>query len=206
MKSLGYIDIEKEGNVIIAKNLYRDDFKENIVYVTSNKPIKSYTGDKEFFIGNKTLKDPEGLNKVSLGNDSGLGKTSCIAIEMEVELEAYGSSEIILLLGAENNMLNVKNVSYKYSNISNCISELNKVKKYWYELVTKIQVDTPLESANIILNGWTTYQTITSRLWSQTGYYQSRWSNWVSRSASGYNWVEKYRCKFYEKSNYGSGK
>ncbi len=36
-----------------------------------------------------------------------------------------------------------------------------------------MQVYTPLESVNIMLNGWVTYQTITSRLYGRSGYYQS---------------------------------
>ena len=36
-----------------------------------------------------------------------------------------------------------------------------------------MQVKTPVESVNIMLNGWAMYQTIVSRLWSKTGFYQS---------------------------------
>ena len=40
-------------------------------------------------------------------------------------------------------------------------------------MLGKLQVYTPLESMNIILNGWDIYQTIQSRLIAKTGYYQS---------------------------------
>ena len=70
-------------------------------------------------------------------------------------------------------MLNAKDMAYKYSKISNAKEELNRVKRYWYELLTRVQVKTPLESMNILLNGWAIYQTIVSRLWARTGYYQS---------------------------------
>ena len=36
-----------------------------------------------------------------------------------------------------------------------------------------LQAYTPLESMNILLNGWTIYQTIESRLLGRSGYYQS---------------------------------
>ena len=70
-------------------------------------------------------------------------------------------------------MLNAKDMAYKYSKISNAKEELNRVKRYWYKLLTRVQVKTPLESMNILLNGWAVYQTIVSRLWARTGYYQS---------------------------------
>ena len=101
------------------------------------------------------------------------GTMSCIAIQLEVNLDEFESKEIVLILGSEDSIINSKNTAYKYSKVSKCIEELNNVKRYWYELLTRIQVKTPLESMNIMLNGWSAYQTITSRLWGKTGYYQS---------------------------------
>ena len=101
------------------------------------------------------------------------GENSCIAFEIEIELEAYENKEIVLFLGEEDDILNAKDMAYKYSKISNVKEEFNNVKRYWYELLTRIQVKTPLESMNLMLNGWAIYQTIVSRLWGRTGYYQS---------------------------------
>ena len=70
-------------------------------------------------------------------------------------------------------MLTAKDMAYKYSKVTNSKEEFNRVKSFWYELLTRIQVKTPLESMNIMLNGWAIYQTIVSRLWGRTGYYQS---------------------------------
>ena len=46
-------------------------------------------------------------------------------------------------------------------------------KKYWADLLNTLQVQTPVESMNLMLNGWIMYQTIVSRLISRTGFYQS---------------------------------
>ena len=173
IKTNGYIEVLKEGNLIKVKNLYQDNFKENITFVSSSEKIKSYTGNKNSFIGDGDIKTPEALDKVSLDNVSGLGQNSCIAIEIEIELESFEDKEIILQFGEEETLLDAKDVAYKYSKISNCIQELNKVKTYWYDLLNKVQVNTPIESINIMLNGWAEYQTIVSRLWGKSAYYQS---------------------------------
>lgn len=173
LKSNGYIDIEKNNNIVYAKNLYNSLEENYIAYVVTSGKIDSYTGDKTFFIGNKTVENPEAISKVSLDNQNSLGKSGCIAIEINVELEAYEDKTISFSLGEEENLIDAKNIAYKYSNISNCKEELSNVKNYWYEMLNRVQVKTPLESMNIMLNGWIVYQTINSRLWGKTGFYQS---------------------------------
>ena len=169
----GYIKLEKDGNIININNLYKDSFKINNAYVSSSEEINSYTGNKDFFIGKGNIKNPKGLDKIRLDNSNGLFQNSCVAIEINIELQSFESKEIVLVFGEENNILDVKNVAYKYSKVSNCLKELEEVKKYWYEKINKVQVKTPLESLNIMLNGFAKYQTIVSRLFARTSYYQS---------------------------------
>jgi len=157
----------------MAKNLYANELKNGVVYCSSNEKIKSFTGSKLEFVGHKDIDEPQAISLAGLGDSNGLGEKSCIAMEVEVELEAYENKELVLLLGEEDNVLDAKNMAYKYSKVSNCKQELNEVKRYWYELLTRIQVKTPIESMNIMLNGWAVYQTITARLWAKSGYYQS---------------------------------
>ena len=168
-----YTNLDKNNNILWAKNLYKTEEQENIIYISSSEKIKSYTGDKNFFLGDGGLKNPQGISKVMLNNENSLGKKSCIVYEIEIELESYADKEIALILGAEENLIDCKNVAYKYSKISNCKQELNKCKSHWKELLSRLQVYTPLESTNIMLNGWVAYQTLVSRLYGRSGYYQS---------------------------------
>ena len=101
------------------------------------------------------------------------GKKSCMVFAIQVELESYASKEISFVLGADESLIDCKNISYKYSKISNCKQELLSNKNNWREILGRLQVYTPLESTNILLNGWVTYQTIVSRLIGRSGYYQS---------------------------------
>jgi len=175
IKTNQYIDIKNNeyNNLIYAKNLYSEDFKNKIMFVTSSEKISSYTGDKDSFIGNGTLQNPEGLKKVRLNNKSTLGKSPCICIEIELELESFGKKEIAIILGEENNLNDAKNTAYKYSKISNCKTEYEKSKKNWENLLSNIQVSTPVKSMDILLNGWLIYQTLVCRMWAKSAYYQS---------------------------------
>ena len=166
------LNYNKNANLIEVQNLYENEFK-NIMFVSSSEKIKSYTGDKNSFLGRGGLSNPDGLKKYKLDNNNGVGKKSCIAIEIEVEIDSMSSKEIILNFGADENVVDLKNMAYKYGKISNCKQELESVKKKWKDLLEKIQVYTPIESINIMLNGWALYQTMVSRLLGRSGFYQS---------------------------------
>ena len=167
------IKFDRNSNMITASNLYITEMNTTKLYVSSSEKIKSYTGDKKFFLGKHGLSNPDGIKKIRLNNSNAIGRQSCIAFEIEIELESFSNKEIAFILGAEENIMDCKNISYKYSKLQNCKQELESVKNYWKELLGRLQVYTPLESTNILLNGWCVYQTLESRLWGRSGYYQS---------------------------------
>ena len=166
IKSSGYIKVEQKGNFVTAVNMYKHELKNEEIFVTSNKKISAFTGDKDEFLGDMDLNNP----KKQLSNKNGLYKKSCIAIEIETTLDVYESKSILLNLGVkqENELLNED-----YRDVEKCEKLLKTTKQYWFELLNKVHVNTPVESMNIMLNGWSAYQSIVSRLWAKSGYYQS---------------------------------
>lgn len=70
-----------------------------------------------------------------MNNENSLGKDSCICYEFEVEIESFSEKEISILLGAEESVIDAKDMAYKYSKIQNCKEKLNNVKNYWKDLL-----------------------------------------------------------------------
>ncbi len=175
IKTNGYIDLkfDNNSNLVEAQNRYREEMEKTRIYISSSEKIKSFTGDKNFFLGEGGIGKPSGIKKVSLNNQNSLAKKACMAYEIEITLESFENKEISIILGAEEEEMDCKNIAYKYQKITNCKQELNHIKNYWKEFLGRLQVYTPLESTNILLNGWIVYQIINSRLIGKTGYYQS---------------------------------
>lgn len=169
-----YLNLEyKEGsNLLCLENISNENFK-NVLYVSSSEKINSYTGNKDFFIGNGTIANPDGIHKLDLDRQNSLWRNGILAIEFQVELQALESKEISIVLGAEESIINCQDNAYKYGKISNVKEEYKKVKEYWEDITGKVHVKTPVESMNILLNGWLIYQTISARLLARSGYYQS---------------------------------
>ena len=174
IKSNGYnkLDYNNKFNTIFIQNITKPA-NSNIMWISSSENILSYTGSKHSFFGKGNLNAPDAIRKIELDNKNSLWKDGIIAIEMKVEIEALSKKEIVLMVGAGESMLECQDTSYKYSNLNNVRTEFMNVKKYWNNLIDHIQVKTPVESMNIMLNGWLLYQTICSRIWARSGYYQS---------------------------------
>ena len=174
IKSNGFIDLKfkENSNILIARNVINEDFK-GLMYVSSNEKIKSYTGNKRYFFGKGSLQNPDGLKYMNLNCANSLGKDSIIAVKFEIDLEAYENKEICLLLGEEESVIDCQDKAYKFSNLNYCREELQRVTKYWNDLLNNVQITTPIESTNILLNGWSMYQTICCRLLARTAFYQA---------------------------------
>ena len=175
IKSNGYINLKynENNNIITLQNQTKEVRDRTIMYITCSEKIESYTGSKEFFIGKGTIKNPEGIRKLELDRGNTLGKNEIVAIELKIDLEAFERKDITITLGADINGLNMQDTAYKYQNVNNAINEYENTKRYWKNLLGNIKVETPMESMNILLNGWLLYQTMCSRMLAKSGYYQS---------------------------------
>ena len=174
IKSNGEINIEfnPKSNMICLNNVENDLIKDK-VFVTCSEPITSYTGSKTAFLRNSTIANPDGLDQIELNRENAYGEDGIIAININLKIEAMSSKDISIVFGAEESQCKCQDVAYKYSNVNNCKEEFSKTKRYWNDLVNKVEVQTPVESVNILLNGWLIYQTLTARIFGRTGYYQS---------------------------------
>ena len=160
LKTNGYLNLKynEERDYITINNLYKQEVSET-VYMYSSEKIKAFTGNSNSI----NLYSKEKLN-----NDNSLGNNSCAAIEIKLDLKENEEKEIAFVIGTTENK-----IVTKFKDINKCKEELLNTKKYWENLLSKIRVNTPVDSINIMLNGWSMYQTISSRIFARSGFYQS---------------------------------
>ena len=174
IKSNGYLQLEMNiaSNIMLVKNL-SDEKNNNQIFIGCSEKISSYTGSKTSFLKNSTLENPIGLDELALNRENSFGEDGIVAIQINVTIEAYSTKEIVFTLGDASNREEYQDLAYKYSNVNNCKNEYINIRRHWEQLVNKLQINTPVESTNILLNGWLIYQTISSRMYGKTGFYQS---------------------------------
>lgn len=175
----GNLKLENNNNTLLLKNIFSSEecFKNKIMYVMPDIKINSYTGNKQNFFGEGDILNPDSLYR-NLDNSMGLGKNSCIGIEFILKLKKFEDKRFSIIIGQANNIEEINKIQDKYrpQNENNMIiidNELEQTKSKWNNLLGSVNVKTPIQALNIMMNGWLAYQTLSSRIYGKTGYYQS---------------------------------
>ncbi|MBI3125626.1 MAG: glycosyl transferase family 36 [Ignavibacteriales bacterium] len=156
-------------------------------FISSNKQILDYEGDKERFIGQYgDLGNPQSLNQEKLSKTLGKWNDSIGTVRVKVKVESSKTEEAAFYMGIDGDKEALESekksieVAKKYIEASKKnyqepeqISDaLQDVKRFWEDYRQALEVDTPDESVNLLANVWLRYQAIAGRLWARTAYYQ----------------------------------
>ncbi|MEO8085455.1 MAG: glucoamylase family protein [Bacteroidota bacterium] len=169
-----HTEVDPGSGALFAKNQYNTEYNGRVAFFDVDHLNKSFTADRMEFIGrNGTLQNPDAMLRTKLSGKIGLALDPCAAIQVPFDLADGAEYEIIFRLGAGRNQREANKLVLQFRGSDTARHALEKVKKYWKHTLGAIRVETPDEALNIITNGWLTYQTLSSRLWGRSGYYQS---------------------------------
>lgn len=136
------------------------------------KPV-AYEGDKEAFFGRYGAEHaPCAVQKGKLTNTQGKWLDSTASLQVDIDLKARETKEIIFLLGATRSREESVGLIQKYSTIEAARKSLDEAKGLWRGFVEASWVETPDDAMNFMTNIWMKYQAISGRIWARTGYYQ----------------------------------
>jgi len=175
-KSAMYIhtEVDPDSGALFAKNPYNTEFPNRVAFFDVDYIKRTFTADRTEFIGrNGTLKNPDAMLRQKLSGKIGLALDPCGAIQIPFEMVPGEEYEIIFRIGAGKTSQEATETARKFRGSVCAKDSLEKVKSYWKNILGAFQVETPDAAINLITNGWLTYQTISSRLWGRSGYYQS---------------------------------
>ncbi len=167
-------EMDQRSGAILAGNSYNVEFESRIVFFDTDDTTRTFTTDRSEFLGrNGTVKNPDAMNRVRLSGKRGAALDPCGAIQVAIELYDGGTREVIFRIGAGRNEEETLALIKKFSGSEAAQNALEKVKKFWKYSLTTLQVQTPDLATNLLANGWLNYQTLSSRIWARTGFYQS---------------------------------
>jgi cyclic beta-1,2-glucan synthetase len=164
---------DEDSGAIFASNAYNTEFRERVAFFHATQPARSYTCDRAEFIGrNRTVRRPAGVFRERLTGRVGAALDPCGALQLDLSIEPNGSHQIAFVLGNGRDAKHARELVAKYSSLEVAEATLATTEDNWNRLLSAIQVKTPDDSFDLIVNRWLPYQTLSCRIWARSGPYQ----------------------------------
>ena len=141
---------------IIEHDLFYEEF--GYQFFTSNVEPDSFDCLRDKFIGlYHTESNPIAVEKGICGGTYEKGNNHCASLHKKLFLQPGEEVRIIFILG-EGNRQEGKKFRQKYSDLLNVDQEFEALKEFWNKKIDKLQISTPNEGMNTLINTWTLYQ------------------------------------------------
>jgi cyclic beta-1,2-glucan synthetase len=166
--------LDPKTHALLARNPWTADFQSRVAFMDMAGRQQSFTADRTEFIGRHgTLAEPAALlGPQPLSSRVGGGLDPCGAMQTKIALNPGESADLTLLIGEESSSAAAIALIERYRGMD-LDAALNGVTDFWDRTLGVIQVKTPDRSMDILVNGWLLYQTLSSRVWGRTAFYQS---------------------------------
>ncbi len=167
-------ETDPHSGALLAQNAYSREYADRVVFAHVNARTRTLTGNRTEFMGrNGSLGNPAAMRRTRLSGKTGAGLDPCAALQTHFEIADGQDYEVVFIFGATNSREEVQQLIQRFSGTAGARQALDAVWQYWNHTLGAINVDTPDPALNMLANGWLLYQTISSRLWGRSGYYQS---------------------------------
>jgi cyclic beta-1,2-glucan synthetase len=166
-------EIDPKTGALFGRNPYNTEFAGRTAFFDVDEATRTVSGDRTEFLGrNGTLRSPDSMTRGRLSGRVGAGLDPCGAIQVPFDLADGQEREIIFRLGVGRDPYEAGQLVRRFRASAAARGALEKVWQYWSHTLGAVQVETPDQSVNVLVNGWLLYQTLACRLWARSGYYQ----------------------------------
>ena len=130
--------------------------------------VDSYTGDRDTFLGcGRRYGNPIGVAEGDLKNVEGFNEYNCGALSTKIILKPGESKTVAFLLGMHYSKEAAVILSGYDDVKAVCDKEIEELKGQWEDRLKGLQVNTPDEDFNVMINTWNAYNCFMTFIWSR---------------------------------------
>ena len=166
-------ELHEATGAILARNAFNTEFKDRVAFWRATEPSRSLTCDRADFIGrNRTLNAPAGLFRDELGGRAGAGLDPCAALQITIEIPPGESRRVAFVLGQGATAAQAAELAARYASLAAVDDAIARAERFWDDTLGAIEVHTPDDSFDLLVNRWLLYQALSCRIWARSGPYQ----------------------------------
>ncbi len=167
-------ELDPKSGALFARNPYSMEFSSYVAFFDVDDVDRTVSGNRSEFLGrNGTFSNPAAMSSSRLSGKLGAALDPCGAIQIPIELQPDEERQIIFRLGAGSDTEDATAIVNRFRGTQAASTALELIFEHWKHTLGAVHVQTPDPAINVLANGWLLYQTISSRLWARSGYYQS---------------------------------
>ncbi len=165
---------DAEHDILTAHNHFNFDFPGRCAFLACDRKLYSWTASRIEFIGrNGHAQDPAALHRARLGGISGRYHDNCGALMTILELEDGESTTVSFLLGQTATLDECRDVVSRLRAPGEIDRAYDRTRSAWDDILSVVQVQTPDDRLDRLVNSQLLYQVTACRLWGRTAMYQS---------------------------------
>ena len=122
---------------------------------------------------NHSLADPAAMELTRLSQRTGAGLDPCAVIRVVIEMAAGEQRDVTCMLGQAGSVAQARELVQSYREDRAFENAFDQTRAWWDALLGTIQVHTPELAADLMINRWLQYQSLSCRIWGRSAFYQS---------------------------------